>query len=145
MNYKFEVMEKVKKFKELCSEMEQRKKNLNEEVDIYIQKANHIRDLGGFISFDNKIIDPSNSIPNELKRKYECQFSQIHEHIQSQSHWIDEINQAYKEAQDEISEYVQQKMQSQDMVNHIRQIMGRIARVNRLAAIEYGEQFISNI
>ena len=55
MNYKFEVMEKVKKFKELCSEMEQRKKNLNEEVDIYIQKANHIRDLGGFISFDNKI------------------------------------------------------------------------------------------
>lgn len=48
-------MEKVKKFKELCSEMEQRKNNLNKEVDIYIQKANHIRDLGGFISFDNKI------------------------------------------------------------------------------------------
>ena len=31
------------------------------------------------------------------------------------------------------------------MVNHIQQIMGRIVQVNRLAAIEYGEQFIANI
>lgn len=138
-------MEKVKKFKELCSEMEQRKKNLNEEVDIYIQKANHVCKLGGFVSYEDKIIDPFNSISEELKREYEYIFSQIHEHLRSQSQWINEINQAYKEAQDEILDYVQQKTQSQDMVNHIRQTMGRIAQVNRLVAIEYGEQSISNI
>ncbi len=138
-------MEKVKKFKELCSEMKQRKKNLDEELREYIQKVNHICDLGGFVSCEDKIIDPSNSISDELKREYEYLFSQIREHVRSQSQWIDEINQAYKEAQDEILECVQQKMQSQDMVNHIRQIMGRIAQVNRLAAIEYGERFIDNI
>lgn len=138
-------MEKVKKFKELCSEMEQRKKNLDEELREYIQKVNHICDLGGFVSYEDKIIDPSNSISDELKREYEYLFSQIHKHIRSQTQWIDEINQAYKEAQDEILECVQQKTQSQDVANHIQQIMGRIVQVNRLAAIEYGEQFISNI
>ena len=65
--------------------------------------------------------------------------------MRSQSQWNNEINQAYKEAQDEILDYVQQKTQSQDMVNHIRQTMWRIAQVNRLVAIEYGEQSISNI
>ena len=48
------------------------------------------------------------------------------------------------EAQDEILECVQQKTQSQDMVNHIRQTMERIAQVNRLAAIEYGEDATSS-
>ncbi len=138
-------MEKVKKFKELCSEMEQRKKNLDEELREYIQKVNHICDLGGFVSYEDKVIDPSNSISDELKREYEYLFSQIRKHVQSQTQWIDEINQAYKEAQDEILECVQQKIRSQDMVNHIQQIMGRIVQVNRLAAIEYGEQFIANI
>lgn len=138
-------MEKVKKFKELCSEMEQRKKNLDEELREYIQKVNHICDLGGFVSYEDKIIDPSNSISDELKREYEYLFSQIHKHVRSQNQWIDEINQAYKEAQDEILECVQQKTQSQDVANHIQQIMGRIVQVNRLAAIEYGEQFIANI
>lgn len=138
-------MEKVEKFKELCSEMEQRKKNLDEELREYIQKVNHICDLGGFVSYEDKVIDPSNSISDELKREYEYLFSQIRKHVQSQTQWIDEINQAYKEAQDEILECVQQKTRSQDMVNHIQQIMGRIVQVNRLATIEYGEQFIANI
>lgn len=137
-------MEKVKKFKELCSEMEQRKKNLDEELREYIQKVNHICDLGGFVSYEDKVIDPSNSISDELKREYEYLFSQIRKHVQSQTQWIDEINQAYKEAQDEILECVQQKTQSQDMVNHIRQTMERIAQVNRLAAIEYGEDATSS-
>ena len=138
-------MEKVKKFKELCSEMERREKNLNEELKEYIQKANNVCKLGGFVSYEDKIIDPIDSIPDELKKEYEYIFSQIHEHVRSQSQWNNEINQAYKEAQDEILDYVQQKTQSQDMVNHIRQTMGRIAQVNRLVAIEYGEQSISNI
>lgn len=138
-------MEKVKKFKELCSEMERREKNLNEELKEYIQKANNVCKLGGFVSYEDKIIDPFDSIPDELKREYEYIFSQIHEHVRSQSQWNNDINQAYKEAQDEILDYVQQKTQSQDMVNHIRQTMGRIAQVNRLVAIEYGEQSISNI
>ena len=90
-------------------------------------------------------MDSKNSISDELKREYEYLFSQIRKHVQSQTQWIDEINQAYKEAQDEILECVQQKTRSQDMVNHIQQIMGRIVQVNRLAAIEYGEQFIANI
>lgn len=138
-------MEKVNKFKELCSEMERREKNLNEELKEYIQMANNVCKLRGFVSCEDKIIDPFNSIPDELKRKYEYTFSQIHEHVRSQSQWINEINQAYKEAQDEILDYVQQKTQYQDMVNNIRQTMWEIAQVNRLAAIKYGEQFVSNI
>lgn len=137
-------MKKVKKFKELCSEMEQRKKNLDEELREYNQKVNHIRNLGGFVSCEDKIIDSLDSIPHKLKREYEYLFSQIHEHIRSQSQWINEINQAYMEAQDEILECVQQKTQSQDMFNHIRQTMERIAQVNRLAAIEYGEDATSS-
>ena len=138
-------MEKVKKFKELCLEMEQRKKNLDEEVREYNQKASYIRSLGGRISCEDKIIDPSNSISDELKREYEYIFSQIHEHIRSQSQWNKEMNQAYQEAQDEILECVQQKIQSQYEVKQIRQTMGKIAQDNRLRAIEYVEQLISKI
>ena len=100
--------------------MEQRKKNLDEELREYIQKVNHICDLGGFVSYEDKIIDPSNSISDELKREYEYLFSQIHKHVRFHTRWIDEINQAYKEAQDEILDCVQQKTQSKDVANHIQ-------------------------
>lgn len=89
--------------------MERREKNLNEELKEYIQKANNVCKLGGFVSYEDKIIDPFDSIPDELKKEYEYIFSQIHEHVRSQSQWNNEINQAYKEAQDEILDYVQQK------------------------------------
>lgn len=138
-------MKKIDDFKQLCTEMKQRKKLLDEEVDIYNQMANEILSLGGFVSFNNKITAPLGSISDDLKRKYESKFSQIYEHIQSQPLWISEINQAYKEAQDEILDYVRQKTKDENMVNHIQQIMEKTAQVNQLAAIGRGEQFISNI
>ena len=67
-------MEKVKKFKELCSEMERREKNLNEELKEYIQKANNVCKLGGFVSYEDKIIDPFDSIPDELKKNMNIYF-----------------------------------------------------------------------
>lgn len=138
-------MEKVRKFKQLCSEMEQRKKCLNEEVDIYVSVANEVSKYGAFVSSENKIIDPNNSIPKNLKDKYETTFSQIYKHIQQQSQWIKDINQAYKEANDEILEYVQQLSKYPDLVNYIKQGMEIQARVNRLASIEYGEQKIKEL
>lgn len=120
--------------------MEQRKKCLNEEVDIYVSVANEVSKYGAFVSSENKIIDPNNSIPKNLKDKYETTFSQIYKHIQQQSQWIKDINQAYKEANDEILEYVQQLSKYPDFVNYVKQGMEIQARVNRLASIEYGEQ-----
>lgn len=134
-------MKKVKHFKQVCAEMEQRKKNLNEEVDIYVRLAEELRAYGAFVSFENKVVDFNNKIPTNLKDEYNTKFSQIYEHIQ-QPQWIAEMNQAYKEAQDEILVYIRQKGQCPEWVSHVQKNMEIQAQVNRIASIEYGEEII---
>lgn len=104
--------------------------------------AEELRAYEAFVSFENKVIDFNNKVPQNLKDEYNTKFSQIYEHIQQQPQWIAEMNQAYKEAQDEVLEYIRQKGQCPEWVSHVQKNMEILAQVNRIASIEYGEEII---
>lgn len=106
--------------------------------------AEELRAYGAFVSFENKVIDFNNKVPPNLKDEYNTKFSQIYKHIQ-QPQWIAEMNQAYKEAQDEILEYIRQKGQCPEWVSHVQKNMEIRAQVNRIASIKYGEEIIKEL
>ena len=138
-------MSKIESFKRICFEMEQRKQNLDKEVDEYVVMNENLKIHGAYVSSENNVIDPDNNVPQNLKNEYNYKFSKIYEHIQQQSQWITEISQAYKDAKDEILEQIKQISQCVEFTNYIQHNMEILAQVSRANSIDYGEQALLKI
>lgn len=138
-------MSKIEFFKQICLEMEQRKQNLDREVNEYFNINEKLRSYGAYASFNNNVIDPNNNVPQNLKDEYNYRISMIYNHIQQQPQWITEINQAYKDAKDEILEQIKQISQFVELTNSIQYTMEMLARVSYANSIDYGEKVLLSI
>ena len=137
-------MKKVEKFKKLCTDLQERKLDLDSKV---VKYSKIIRDLNekGIDVQNNEVIDPNNQLTIEEKQDYENFFQEFMDKLKRQEEWKKERHQAFGEAFVEIENLLKEKYPqviSHYIINRMKYIAGA---EDDLKAIIYGESMINDI